>query len=158
VSFVYATEPGLTPHEFIDILRRSTLAERRPVNEPATIAGMLTHADIILTARAQSGLLVGVSRAITDYHYCTYLSDLAVDYDYQRQGIGQELIRLTHETAGLGTRLIYFPLPPHRTITLTSACADTTRAGQSILSGMLHRLTVRPLTTPYALPKLNSSP
>ena len=111
VSFVYATEQGLTPHDFIDVLRRSTLAERRLVNEPATIAGMLTHADIILTARAQSGLLVGVSRAITDYHFCTYLSDLAVDYDYQRQGIGQELIRLTHETAGLGTRLILLSAP-----------------------------------------------
>ena len=111
VSFLYATEPGLTPHDFIDILRRSTLAERRPVNEPATIAGMLAHADIILTARTESGLLVGVSRAITDYHYCTYLSDLAVDVDYQRQGIGRELIRLTHETAGLGTRLILLSAP-----------------------------------------------
>ena len=111
MSFVYATEPGLTPHDFIDILRRSTLAERRPVNEPATIAGMLAQANIILTARTQSGFLVGVSRAITDYHYCTYLSDLAVDVDYQRQGTGQELIRLTHELAGLKTRLILLSAP-----------------------------------------------
>ena len=115
MSFVYATEPGLTPHDFIDILRRSTLAERRPVNELATIAGMLARADIILTARTQSGLLVGVSRAITDYHYCTYLSDLAVDVDYQRQGIGQELIRRTHETAGLGTRLVLLSAPAAQT-------------------------------------------
>ena len=111
VSFLYATEPGLTPHDFIDILRRSTLAARRPVNEPATIAGMMAHADIILTARDQTGLLVGVSRAITDYHYCTYLSDLAVDVDYQLQSIGRELIRLTHETAGLRTRLILLSAP-----------------------------------------------
>jgi ribosomal protein S18 acetylase RimI-like enzyme len=111
VSFLYATEPGLAPHDFIDVLRRSTLAERRPVNEPATIAGMMTHADIILTVRTQLGLLVGVSRAITDYHYCTYLSDLAVDVDYQRQGIGRELIRLTHEAAGLRTRLILLSAP-----------------------------------------------
>jgi hypothetical protein len=111
VTFVYATEPELTPHDFIDILRRSTLAERRPVNEPATIAGMLVHADIVLTARAQSGLLVGVSRAVTDFHYCTYLSDLAVDCDYQRQGIGRELIRLMHEAAGLRTRLILLSAP-----------------------------------------------
>jgi GNAT superfamily N-acetyltransferase len=111
VSFLYATEPELTPHDFIDVLRRSTLAERRPVNEPATIAGMMAHADVILTARNQSGVLIGVSRAITDYHYCTYLSDLAVDVDYQRQGIGRELIRLTHEAAGLGTRLILLSAP-----------------------------------------------
>ena len=54
-----------------------------------TIAGMLAHADIILTARADDGLLVGLSRAISDFSYCTYLSDLAVDVAFQRQGIGR---------------------------------------------------------------------
>ena len=107
----YAVEPALEPSDFIDILQRSTLAERRPVNEPATIAGMLANADIILTARTESGMLVGVSRAITDYHYCTYLSDLAVDVEYQRRGIGRELIRRTHEAAGHGTRLILLSAP-----------------------------------------------
>lgn len=107
----YAVEPALEPRDFIDILQRSTLAERRPVSERATIAGMLSNADIILTARTETGTLVGVSRAITDYHYCTYLSDLAVDVEYQRRGIGRELIRRTHEAAGLGTRLILLSAP-----------------------------------------------
>jgi GNAT superfamily N-acetyltransferase len=111
----YALEPTLTPSDFIDVLRRSTLADRRPVNDSATITGMLSHADIILTARTESGLLVGVSRAITDYHYCTYLSDLAVDVRYQRQGIGRELIRRTHAAAGLGTRLILLSAPAAKT-------------------------------------------
>ena len=111
----YAIEPALTPSEFIDALERSTLAERRPVSDLSTISGMLSHADIILTARSEVGLLVGVSRAITDYHYCTYLSDLAVDVEYQRQGIGRELIRRTHETAGLATRLILLSAPAAQT-------------------------------------------
>lgn len=96
---------------FVDVLHRSSLAERRPVDRPEIIAGMLAHADILLAARTESGLIVGVSRAITDYHYCTYLSDLAVDRDFQRQGIGRELIRRTHETAGLATRLILLSAP-----------------------------------------------
>ena len=62
-----------------------------------------------------AGRLVGVSRAITDFSYCTYLSDLAVDRDYQRQGIGRELIRLTHEAAGLDTMLILLAAPLART-------------------------------------------
>ena len=107
----YTLEPGLTPAEFTDILRRSTLAERRPVDDPATIAGMLEHADLILTARQADGTLIGVSRAITDYSYCTYLSDLAVDTQHQRQGIGRELIRRTHEAAGLHTTLILLAAP-----------------------------------------------
>jgi predicted N-acetyltransferase YhbS len=72
---------------------------------------MLANADILLTARIESGLLVGISRAITDFHYCTYLSDLAVDRDHQRKGIGRELIRRTHEAAGLCTRLILLSAP-----------------------------------------------
>jgi GNAT superfamily N-acetyltransferase len=114
MSTKYKLEPGLTPSEFIDLLHRSGLAERRPVHESATIAGMLAHADIILTARAETGLLVGVSRALSDYHYSTYLSDLAVDREYQRQGIGRELIRRTHEAGGLSTRLILLAAPAAR--------------------------------------------
>ena len=55
--------------------------------------------------------LVGVSRALTDFSFCCYLSDLAVDEKFQRQGIGKELIRLTHETAGHETALILLAAP-----------------------------------------------
>ncbi|WP_406695960.1 GNAT family N-acetyltransferase [Singulisphaera sp. Ch08] len=113
MDLTYQSEPDLDPREFIDLLTRSTLAERRPVNDAGTIHGMLTQADLIVTAR-QDGLLVGVSRAITDYHFCTYLSDLAVDEAYQRGGIGRELIRLTHEAAGLKTTLILLAAPKAR--------------------------------------------
>ena len=106
----YRLESDLRPDEFIDLLVRSTLAGRRPVDDAETIRGMLRHADIILTARVDR-LLVGVSRAITDFSYCTYLSDLAVDEQFQRRGIGKELIRRTHEAAGLGTTLILLAAP-----------------------------------------------
>jgi ribosomal protein S18 acetylase RimI-like enzyme len=110
----YAQESALSADQFIDILKRSTLAERRPIEEPATIEGMLANADIVLTGRTDTGLLVGISRAITDFHFCTYLSDLAVDTGYQRQGIGRELIRHTHEIAGTHTRLILLAAPAAR--------------------------------------------
>jgi GNAT superfamily N-acetyltransferase len=106
----YQREPDLGSDEFADLLVRSTLAERRPVDEPETIRGMLRHADLIVTARVE-GRLVGVSRAITDFSYCTDLSDLAVDGAFQRRGIGRELIRRTHEAAGLKTTLILLAAP-----------------------------------------------
>ena len=109
----YQLEPALSADEFIDVLVRSTLAERRPVGDPETVRGMLRHADVIVTARV-GGRLVGVSRAITDFSYCTYLSDLAVDADSQGRGIGRELIRRTHEAAGLGTTLILLAAPKAR--------------------------------------------
>jgi predicted N-acetyltransferase YhbS len=113
MTLTYQRETEVTPEEFIDVLVRSTLAERRPVHEPERIRRMLAEADLILTARAD-GLLVGVSRALTDFAYCTYLSDLAVDERFQRQGIGRELIRRTHEAAGLDTTLILLAAPKAR--------------------------------------------
>ena len=110
-AITYRLEPGLSSEDFIDVLRRSTLAERRPVGDAATIAAMLANADVVATARTAAGVLVGVSRAITDFSYCTYLSDLAVDVDFQRGGIGRELIRRTHEAAGQHTMLILLSAP-----------------------------------------------
>jgi GNAT superfamily N-acetyltransferase len=107
---IYAREPDLGAEEFLDVLARSTLAQRRPVNEPETIRGMLRHAGVLVTARVD-GRLVGISRAITDFSYCTYLSDLAVDRAFQRRGIGRELIRRTHEAVGLKTTLILVAAP-----------------------------------------------
>lgn len=114
MTISYQFEPDLNVAEFIDVLVRSTLAERRPVHQPNVVRGMLEHADLIVTARADN-VLVGVSRAITDYHYCTYLSDLEVDQAYQRRGIGRELIRRTHDAAGLHTHLVLLAAPKART-------------------------------------------
>ena len=114
MTVTYQLEPDLSAPEFIGVLTRSTLAERRPIHDADTIGKMLQHADLILTARAD-GVLVGVSRAITDFSFCTYLSDLAVDQQFQRQGIGKELIRRTHEAAGLNTTLLLVAAPKAQT-------------------------------------------
>ena len=92
------------------MLRRSGLAERRPVAELEVIQGMLAHADLLVTARAD-GLLVGVARSVTDFHYCCYLSDLAVDRAYQKSGIGRELIRRTRDRLGPACILILLSAP-----------------------------------------------
>lgn len=110
-DITYHLEPELMPDEFIDCLVRSTLAERRPVHDHAMICGMLQNASVIVTARSVEGFLVGVSRAITDFHYCTYLSDLAVDKAFQGRGIGRSLIERTHEAAGLKTMLLLLSAP-----------------------------------------------
>ena len=123
----YQLEPNLSVDEFTDVLVRSTLAERRPVSDRETMQQMLAHADIVLTAR-QEGRLVAVSRAITDFSYCTYLSDLAVDEAFQGRGIGRELIRRTHEAAGVTTTLVLLAAPkaqtyyPHIGMTKHESC------------------------------------
>lgn len=110
MTVTYQTEPDLSPTEFVDVLVRSGLAARRPVGDAGAIRGMLANADLIVTARV-GGRLVGVSRAVTDFAFCTYLSDLAVDAAHQRQGIGRELIRRTHAAAGVRTTLVLLAAP-----------------------------------------------
>jgi len=90
----YQIENNLSPQEFIEVLNKSTLGERRPVNEPERITKMLEYGNLIVTAR-ENNALIGVARSLTDFMYCTYLSDLAVDQSYQKKGIGKELIRRT---------------------------------------------------------------
>ena len=106
----YSNTVLLSPAEFIDLLHRSTLAERRPVDDAEAIAGMLANADLTLTAW-DGELLVGVARSVTDFTYCCYLSDLAVDVAYQRQGIGVELIAQTQEQLGPRCNLILLAAP-----------------------------------------------
>lgn len=91
---VYTIETDLSIEEFKTVLVSSTLGERRPVNEPERLRKMLEHGNLIVTAR-DNGKLIGVSRSLTDFLFCTYLSDLAVDKAYQKKGIGKELIRQT---------------------------------------------------------------
>jgi hypothetical protein len=81
VKVKFETTRRISAVEFVDLLRRSTLAERRPVDDPRCIHAMLEHANLLCTAW-DGEKLVGVARSLTDFEYCCYLSDLAVDEEY----------------------------------------------------------------------------
>lgn len=105
----YAVENDLDPEEFRSVLINSTLGERRPIDDFDRIKKMIEGANLVVTARHE-GKLVGIARSLTDFAYCTYLSELAVDEQYQRQGIGKELIRQTKLASPLA-RLILLSAP-----------------------------------------------
>jgi len=106
----YHTARPITAPEFVDLLQRSTLAERRPVDDPKAIAAMLRHANLVCTAWDRHQL-IGVARSLTDFEFCCYLSDLAVDAAYQKRGIGRELIALTQSRLGANAKLILLAAP-----------------------------------------------
>lgn len=97
-EIIYAFEKLLDPAEFIEVLKSSTLAKRRPIDDEQRISSMCNNANLIVTARLDRKL-IGVARSITDFVYCTYLSDLAVDTKYQKKGIGKRLIEETKKIA-----------------------------------------------------------
>lgn len=94
MKITYQIENNLDVSEFKEVLVNSTLGERRPIDDFDRLDEMIKHANLIVTARCERKL-VGVSRSLTDFAFCTYLSDLAVDVDFQHKGIGKELIRRT---------------------------------------------------------------
>lgn len=100
----------ITPEEFIDILNRSTLGERRPVDNEKCIQGMLDHADILVLAMDEEKI-IGVARAISDFNYACYLSDLALDVSYQKMGIGKKLIETVQEQLEEGCKIILLSAP-----------------------------------------------
>ena len=110
MTIQYHADRRLTPDEFIDVLNRSTLGERRPVGDRACIEAMLEHANLLCTAW-DGPKLVGVARSVTDFAYCCYLSDLAIDAAYQRKGLGRELIALTQSRLGPKAKLILLAAP-----------------------------------------------
>ena len=97
MNTVYAREDYLGADDYIDIVAKSGL--NRPIEDRGRVERMLAHANLILTAR-QDGRLVGFARSLTDFCFCCYLSDLAVDKACQGQGIGKRLIEETRVHAG----------------------------------------------------------
>jgi predicted N-acetyltransferase YhbS len=108
MEILYEFVQAIDASEVADVFKKSGI--NRPVDDLDRIQRMIDHADIIVTAR-KNGQLVGIARAITDYSYCCYLSDLAVDTEIQRAGIGKELVRLLQEKLGNEVTLMLIAAP-----------------------------------------------
>ena len=109
-DILYTDEEPIDVDQFVDLLRRSGLSERRPVDERPRLASMVLNADILMTAW-DGNALIGIARSVTDFAYCCYLSDLAVDERYQRQGVGASLIEAPKGRLAPGCSLILLSAP-----------------------------------------------
>lgn len=106
----YKINQSISVNQFVDLLRESTLGERRPVDDLECMSGMLSNGNLTITAW-HGDKLVGIARSVTDFHYACYLSDLAVHKSYQRAGIGKELQILTQQKNGPRCKLILIAAP-----------------------------------------------
>ena len=108
MEITYEFVQSMDAMEVAEVFKMSGIT--RPVHDLDRIQRMIDHADMIVTARI-NGQLVGIARAITDYSYCCYLSDLAVDANYQRSGIGKELVHCIQEKLGEEVTLVLVSAP-----------------------------------------------
>lgn len=109
-KITYRLGNDLDLDQCIELYRASTLGERRPVDDRARMQAMIANANLVVTAW-DGDLLVGISRAFTDFSYATYLADLAVRLSHQRRGIGRELIRETRRHGGPTAYVVLLAAP-----------------------------------------------
>ncbi|MCW9025047.1 MAG: GNAT family N-acetyltransferase [Gammaproteobacteria bacterium] len=110
MSLIFKINTPITAKQFIELLHQSTLAERRPVDDLECMQGMVENSNLIISAW-DNDTLVGIARAMTDFHYACYVSDLAVHKYYQKQGIGRKLLHLTQGELGSKCKLILISAP-----------------------------------------------
>ena len=106
----YRDHATITAEQAIDLYKRSTLGERRPIHNIQTFEAMLKNANLTITAW-DGEKLVGISRSLTDFAYVAYLAVLAVDEQYQRSGIGKQLIEETKERLGPECMIVLLAAP-----------------------------------------------
>ena len=110
MSIKYKINVPVSTDQFIDLLQASGLGARRPVDDRACMQGMVESSNLMVSAW-DGDRLVGISRSMTDFHYACYLSDLAVDRQFQGRGVGRRLQTITQEQLGPKCKLILVAAP-----------------------------------------------
>lgn len=98
---VMIREERISSDEYIDFLKRTDLGSQYPKERfEERISKLVDNVSISLVARNENNLVVGVLFGLTDFAYWLYITDLGVDREYGRQGIGKRLMKTAHELAG----------------------------------------------------------
>jgi ribosomal protein S18 acetylase RimI-like enzyme len=94
-------EEWITAEEYMDFLKRTDLGSQYPKERfEERIAKLVKNVSISLIARNEDGLIVGTLFGLTDFCYWLYITDLGVDREYERMGIGSDLMKKAHDLAG----------------------------------------------------------
>ncbi|NML25818.1 GNAT family N-acetyltransferase [Zoogloea dura] len=105
---VYRRDVPLRTEDIVRVFQASGI--RRPIDDAERIGRMFAQSSLVLSAW-DGERLVGVCRALTDFSYCCYLSDLAVDRACQHQGIGRELVERCRALLGDEVSVILLSAP-----------------------------------------------
>ncbi len=104
----YRVNARLEAHQMAELFTSSGI--KRPVDDLNRIKKMIDSSNLVVSAW-DGEKLVGIARALTDFSYCCYLSDLAVDKEYQNQGIGHELVSEIQKQIGEGSNVVLLAAP-----------------------------------------------
>jgi predicted N-acetyltransferase YhbS len=108
MEIIYKTDIIPAAEQVIELYNKAGLP--RPTNDKERIQKMYDNSTLVVTAW-DNDKLIGVSRCITDWVWCCYLADLAVDPSYQKSGMGKKLIELTKEKVGEQSMILLLSVP-----------------------------------------------
>ena len=95
------TSERVSQGEYIDFLKRTDLGSQYPKERfDERIEKLVNNVSISIVGRNEDNLIVGVLFGLTDFAYWLYVTDLGVDRNYERQGIGRRLMKAALEAAG----------------------------------------------------------
>jgi len=104
----YKINEPLSEEAIIEVFRSSGI--KRPIQDIERIKTMFQNSNLVVSAWVNDEL-IGISRALTDFAYCCYLSDLAIKKEHQHKGIGKRLVEITKETIGEKVMLLLLSAP-----------------------------------------------
>ncbi|HVY52821.1 MAG TPA: GNAT family N-acetyltransferase [Devosia sp.] len=111
MNITYAAEPGLTADDYIAVIGSTYMAGKRAVHNRERIAEILKGSNLLVSARAADGTIVGVARGISDGAWVCYLADLCVREGWQRRGIGSRLLETCYQILGPRVGLVLLAYP-----------------------------------------------
>jgi ribosomal protein S18 acetylase RimI-like enzyme len=115
MNILYKSDVIPSTEQIIELYNDAPLT--RPTSDSLRIKKMYEQSNLVITAWDKDEL-IGIARSLTDFCYACYLSDLAVKKNYQKLGIGKELVSLTKKEIGdqsmllllsVETALEYYP-------------------------------------------------
>ena len=104
----YKINNPISTSSIIEVFINSGIS--RPIVDLARIEKMFNNSNLIVSAW-EGDKLIGVSRSLTDFSYCCYLSDLAVRKEYRNTGIGKRMIEITKKEIGEKVMLLLLSAP-----------------------------------------------
>ena len=107
-NVLYKINTEISAEQISELFSKSGI--NRPVKDLPRIKKMFDNSNLTITAWV-GGELAGVARALTDFCYCCYLSDLAVDKKFQHKGIGKELVKRVRKEISKQSMLLLLSAP-----------------------------------------------
>jgi GNAT superfamily N-acetyltransferase len=103
------SQERVSASEYIEFLSRTDLGTQYPQERfEQRIGKLVNNTQISLIARNGLNRIIGVCFGLTDYAYWLMVTDIGIDRDYVRNGIGRAMITIARERAGGKENIIVF--------------------------------------------------